>query len=43
MLANYVMKTARRAKSQMPVAVCPADTVWAAAAHAQRINGEYVK
>ena len=45
MYANYVIKTVRNkpAKSKEPTTVWPAGTVWAAAAYAHRINGEYLK
>lgn len=45
MYSNYVMKNAktRRAQPAAPVLVWTAGTVWAAAAYAHRINGEYIK
>jgi hypothetical protein len=45
MYSRYVVKT-RRAQSKPPAApvqTWPVNTVWAAAAHAQRINGDYIK
>lgn len=45
MLSHYVVKTsrARSAQSKAPAVTWPAGTVWAAAAYAHRINGEYIK
>lgn len=45
MLSHYVVKStkARRTQLQAPAVVWPAGTVWAAAAYAHRINGDYIK
>lgn len=45
MLSHYVVKSAkaRSTQPQAPAVVWPAVTVWAAAAYAHRINGEYIK
>lgn len=45
MLSHYVVKTAKARSTQPrpPAMVWPAGTVWAAAAYAHRINGEYIK